>query len=119
MGKAVLKKINKHMLKGNSYITARHKMGNSRYNKANVAKNVGKALRIAGSMAGLGFSIGKLMDMYSPRLNRIYRTASKKQLNKYAGIKLAAVAGSALSAIGGAVIERQAKKEVRKYSDFY
>lgn len=86
-GKSGARKINDYMLKGDSYSTARHKMGASRYKQASAKKYAGSALQTIG---GIGLS------------------AISSQSASFGN-------GMVLGVIGGSSIRKSGSKKVRKY----
>lgn len=114
-GKSGARKINKYMLKGDTYQTARHKMGHKRYKQASVRKAVGGILNVIGGLGVWGYNIGRLMDLTGKSPNPTYSAKTGKKIDI---AKTAGLVGSILSNIGGYALYKSASKDKQKYSEY-
>lgn len=142
-GKRGARKINSYMLKGDSYQTARNKMGRRSYKQAKAKKAVGAALMAIGGLNA--FATFKMYDNNADLLNkkiddhnsRIYKkvqsnrwtlndtvkfTTEKSQIEKekksMTAVSIGNLVGSALSIIGGTVLVRSGQADKARYNSY-
>lgn len=134
-GDKAVRRINKYMLKGDDYMTARHKMGNREYKKGRLQNIAGKIAVPAGVGLGIGSALlsNKLRRMsdygrgkYVDLLNEGGRDASNGRIwklfgamdNASKGAKLAGYLAPFLGAAGSVALTRSGNRKRYKYRSY-
>ena len=121
-----VRRINDAMHKGQSYMEARHRVGNKNYKQGKRRMRAAKALGILGTAAGLG--VAAVGDAKARYFNKNYANrplfgageyGDAKSLKKSAqALQIAGLVTGGGSALGAALLSKNARKKLKKYSAY-